>query len=443
MKNKLWAVLILGLMVLLLASSLHTTTSYFVDSETSAGNNFQAWTSTQWVQTTQAHFEAGVPSNVSTSTSPGLVKLATGSRNQLYAFRGASADFWRYNIATNSWAPPLTVGAGGALACDGANYVYALRGGATTDFWRYDIAGNSWTAMAAAPATVSSGGALAYAGPNYIYALRGASTAFWRYDIAANSWTAMAVTPASVTLGGALVYDGSSYIYAFRGGSTTFWRYNIAGNSWTAMAVAPASVGTGGALAYAGPNYIYASRGGTTADFWRYDIAGNSWTAMAVAPATVSTGGSLACDGANYIYAFRGASTTTFWRYDIAGNSWTAMTVAPASVSSGGALTPVIQYVGSGTIASQVLDTGADGATWEELSWDEMLPTNSDITFEVRASDTEFLKDAAAPSWIPVGDSSPVIGGLPSGRYMQWRATLVSFTEMRTPMLLEVRVDYY
>src|SRR4030042_5057057 len=109
MENRLWTILVCGFVVLLLASSLGITTSYFVDSETCAGNNFQAWTATQWVQTTQAHFEAGIPSNVSTSTSPGLVKLATGSHNQLYAFRGASADFWNYNIATNSWAPPLAV----------------------------------------------------------------------------------------------------------------------------------------------------------------------------------------------------------------------------------------------------------------------------------------------------------------------------------------------
>jgi len=101
------------------------------------------------------------------------------------------------------------------------------------------------------------------------------------------------------------------------------------------------------------------------------------------------------------------------------------------------------QNASSGTSTSQVLDTGVTGTSWDALFWDETLQASTDITFEVRASDTEFLKDAANPSWISVGDFSPVTSGLPSGRYMQWRATLTTTNTSKTPILHEVRVYHY
>jgi len=104
---------------------------------------------------------------------------------------------------------------------------------------------------------------------------------------------------------------------------------------------------------------------------------------------------------------------------------------------------PQSGYVSSGTIASQVLDTGVAGAGWDALFWDETLPSNTDITFEVRASDTAFTKNAATPSWTFVGGTSPVTSGLPSGRYLQWRATLTTSDTSKTPTLHEVTIDYY
>jgi hypothetical protein len=101
------------------------------------------------------------------------------------------------------------------------------------------------------------------------------------------------------------------------------------------------------------------------------------------------------------------------------------------------------KYYSPGTIASQVWDTGNPGARWDGLFWDETLPSNTDITFEVRASDTVFAKDAATPSWTSVGGTSPVTSGLPSGQYKQWWATLTTSDTSQTPTLHEVRVYYY
>ena len=95
----------------------------------------------------------------------------------------------------------------------------------------------------------------------------------------------------------------------------------------------------------------------------------------------------------------------------------------------------------SGTIASQVLDTLADGTSWNELSWNETLPSGTDITFEVRGSNSPFAKDNTTIPWISVGGTSPVTSGLPSGRYLQWRATLTTLDNSITPILHDVTVS--
>ena len=101
-------------------------------------------------------------------------------------------------------------------------------------------------------------------------------------------------------------------------------------------------------------------------------------------------------------------------------------------------------YTSPGSITSQVLNTGTAGAIWDALIWDELLPrpSGTNITFEVRASDTSFAKDAVTPSWTSVGNTSPVTSGVPAGRYKQWRATLTTSNTANTPVLHEVRVWY-
>jgi predicted ribosomally synthesized peptide with SipW-like signal peptide len=94
-------------------------------------------------------------------------------------------------------------------------------------------------------------------------------------------------------------------------------------------------------------------------------------------------------------------------------------------------------------IASQVLDTGVAGATWNTLFWDETLPSNTDIILEVKASDVIFDAADAAPLWTIVGGTSPVASGLPPGRYKQWRARLTTSDTSNTPVLHEVRVYYF
>ena len=99
--------------------------------------------------------------------------------------------------------------------------------------------------------------------------------------------------------------------------------------------------------------------------------------------------------------------------------------------------------VSPGTLASQVLDTAVSGSRWDAICWVETLAASTNITLEVRASDTIFLKTDATPSWTAIGAFSPVSSGLTAGRYKQWRATLTTSNTVNTPILSEVRVYYH
>ena len=288
--------------------------------------------------------------------------------------------------------------------------------------------------------------------PSFLYAMTGEDTDyFYKYHVAKDSWTSLEKTPAGVKSGGALAFDNSHSIYALGGGGTPyFWRYDISSNSWTKLSETPDKVNEGGALTYVGGkiNAVYALGGGGTPYFWRYDVSSDRWTTMSETPDKVSEGGTLACDGSTYVYALPGLSNI-FWRYTIESDTWSDKEVSDLpeiKVGWGGSLVYVPPslgpYYNSGTLVSQVKDTGETGARWDALEWDEGLAGGTDITFDVRASDTAFLKDNATLSWTSVGGTSPVYTGLPRGRYFQWRATLTTADTTATPTLNEVRAYY-
>jgi predicted ribosomally synthesized peptide with SipW-like signal peptide len=445
----LFAEIILIATLLAVASS---TLCQFSDSETSSINQFAAWTSLNWTQTTESDFEAGAPRAVDTASSPGDVKLQ--QTQYLFAFQGNStAAFWRYAIGNNTWTAeadaPGNITSGGAIVYDKGNYVYAFQGGSTA-FWRYNINTNSWGMLPAVPAAEGAGAALSYAydagtSKYYLYALEGGSTSFWCYDVALGSWSTMAAFPGTVGDGGSLIWDGGDYIYALQGGqNNAFYRYSISSNSWIEMTATPDNVGTGASLVDSGTQ-IFAFEGNNTTSFEIYNIAGNNWTSGSAPLGTVNSGGSLCWDGSNYIYAFEGGSTMTFWRYDILSGVWFAgVSPAPGPVSSGGSICGIAQgYVSSGTLASAVFDTSATGTRWDALIWQDTLPANTTITFAVRASDTSYTKTDSTLPWEQVGGTSPVSSGLPTGRYMQWQATLTTSNISATPILSEAIIYYF
>lgn len=94
-------------------------------------------------------------------------------------------------------------------------------------------------------------------------------------------------------------------------------------------------------------------------------------------------------------------------------------------------------------IASSVRDTATISGRWDGLGWHDTLPSGTTITFKVRASNTSFAKTASSPSWVSISGTSPIITGLPSGRYKQWQAILTTPDGVETPVLHDVTIYYY
>ena len=239
----------------------------------------------------------------------------------------------------------------------------------------------------------------------------------------------------------------SPTIYATLGSaSTTFQQYNVSNNTWNSLTDTPGSISNGGAVAKDNLSYMYALRGGGQSNFYRHSIPFNNWSSMTATPAAINSGGALVSDNGNYIYAFNGSSQK-FWLYNISANTWNDSVVSdpPGSAGWGGGLSYVpgsSGFIPLGTLSSQVFDTGNAGSRWDSLFWDTALVAGTNVTFEVRASDTLFTNTDALPAWQQSGWPSPVNSGLPSGRYLQWRATLSTSNSSRTPILNEVRVWY-
>ena len=400
-------IVILTLVVISLCT-IGTTHAYFTSKQVTGSHLISTWQSTFWTQTTQADFLVGVPVNVDTISNPGGVKLA--GRN----------------------TSPI---------------MYAIIGGATTAFHQYNVSNNTWNPLRNTPGSVSTGGAVADNNLNYLYVLRGGGTKyFYRYSVSSNSWSSLTQTPAAINAGGALASTGGDYLYALRGaGTRNFYRYSISSNSWSSLTQTPAAINAGGALVSTGGDYLYALRGAGTRNFYRYSISSNSWSSLAQTPAAINAGGALASDQGNCIYAFNGSSEK-FWVYNIDTNTWNDSVVSdvPSPVGWGGSLAfmPVSTYYQSyGTFASEVNNSGQAGTRGDIFEWDEIVASGiTDITFEVRASDTSFTKADPLPSWISVGGTSPLRSGLPSGQFRQWRATLSTGNSTITPILNEVRL---
>jgi len=99
-------------------------------------------------------------------------------------------------------------------------------------------------------------------------------------------------------------------------------------------------------------------------------------------------------------------------------------------------------YTITGTLESQSFDS-VKMTRWQSLEWDETLPSgNTDITLEVATSSDNSI-------WSPwqLSSNDVSIGidltSLPETRYIKWKATLTTTNNNETPQLHEVRVKYY
>ncbi|MBI5359860.1 MAG: IPT/TIG domain-containing protein [Planctomycetes bacterium] len=272
------------------------------------------------------------------------------------AFRYVSVDGWDTPACAPNWFND-----GSAMAYDGADTIYALRGDNTTTLWKYSLSTNVWTVCATTPGgtLLYRASSMCFANGDYIYVFRGNQTGiFWRYKISTDTWND--VDPQDTTVlnatyladyGCSMAWLGGDYIYATLGTHASIsanrkllLRYSISGNTWAQLASTPNEQEGGCDLVWPGQgDYLYATRGANTTDFWRYSIAGNTWETLPSTPNTIRYGGSLAwAYGTNYFYLLRGNATSSgayFYRYSMGLNSWETMQPQPMSYNwEGGTL---------------------------------------------------------------------------------------------------------
>jgi hypothetical protein len=485
MKGKKWLISLVSLAAVLLASNIGATWGSYVDMESSSGNIFQAWVSRQWTQTTQADFNAGILNNVDTFSSPGDVKLAAISDwYDMSWSRRAPVTINNPGSSLTDYQVKVQVAYDSDMQLNFNDIRFTASNGITLlPYWRASyiagVSGLFWVKVPSIPSgsstvymyygnsvasSVSDGDATFeffddFSGglgkwtidPQntdkvYIDNVNGNAAPALRHDPDSSQtkngyFDTRLITSSYTMQNGVIEYDvylaGAPRIIhqlGFRVNSLSFTN----GYCWRMQN----STADGGWLRFSNGSWskIGTNWGPTTGGVWhsvKLEISGTTFRAYIDGGSAISVTDTTK-QTADYLVSHVHGVSLNSSSYVLIDNVKVRKYASQEPTTSVGAEVGI--YVLSGTIASQVWDTGVASARWDALFWDETLQSNTDITFEVRASDALFAKDAATPSWISVGGTSPINSGLPSGRYMQWRVTLTTSDISQTPTLREVRV---
>lgn len=407
------------------------------------------------------------------------------SDNKLYALRSnGTTDLWKFDPvigANGEWEGPKqildgtgTVGTGGDLIWNkqtgASNYVYAIRGGSNA-FYRYDVTANTWLTKANLPASISTDVKATYCN-GYVYALLGSNaTTFYRFldDASTGAWTTLTAQPlpAAANNGAGLVCASDNSLYAIRGnGAANLYRYTDAGG-WTSLTNIVVGSGANAVTYYTNIGARIATNGtdifvmpgdGETA-FLKY--SGGTWTNLSATPFAQQYGTDMIYANGK-IYALAGLYKDDTWEYDVAANSWRRLPnnqqytfgrgpYNGASIeyaggysffaTTGQSLADIWSYTAananyllSGTYQSETIDL-ANVANWISFTKNDDKPTNTNIIYETRtSSDNQTWSE-----WQQISGSSIAS---PVGRYLQVQATLSTSDGNNTPTVFDYTVSY-
>jgi len=427
----------------------------------------------------------------SSDAAPATVNYSSLTLNQndhlIYAFRGnGTYDFWKFDpdaAAGARWVGPQqvnngtngTVGTGGDLIWNqgsgATNYVYCIRGGNTANFYRYNVATNTWTTMSNVsygnvnndvkgtwyngtlyfprynsttvytfdgsnwgtvsdllPAVAYDGAAMAYnSGDNRIYILRGGGTQTMYYrSTSGGAWSTaanIAATDGSTTLNyypnvGARLVSDNTNLYIMPGdGETAFLRYNAASNTYTKLAATPFAQYYGTDMTYNGSGKIIALAGWYKNETWEYDIATDTWRRLPDNQKYTYgrgpyNGAAIESVGGTSFYALNGGGLADMW-----------------SFSAGTA-----NYSTSGTYLSESIDL-EQVTSWTSFTKNDNTPSNTSLTYETRtSSDNE--------NWSSWQEVSGTTIQSPVNRYIQVKITLSSTDGANTPTVYDYTISY-
>jgi len=231
---------------------------------------------------------------------------ATDGNGRVFSTKGNNTlGFWRYTTLDSSWRqmPDVPLGNGRKKVKAGTDMVYVDRHGSGylyllkgyyNEFYRYNLANDTWVTLRTLPGSVAKwkeGSWLVHDGADALYAHKAVTHEFFRYDLAADSWCRTPLTgmpfqnrqlrtKKSKDGGCAAWYAGT--ISALKGGNTQeFWRYFADADTWSEIDTLPQfgpsltrkKVKNGADIASFGEGTFYALKGNKTLELWRYVLA--------------------------------------------------------------------------------------------------------------------------------------------------------------------------
>ena len=485
------ALLLAGLLSTSLISNFGAASASLLDRENSSGNAFQAWNSIQWVQTTQIDFNAGVLNEVDASSSPGDVKLAARSDWYNTAWsRRAPVTINNPGSGLTDYQVRVQVAYDSDMQSDFDDIRFTASNGTTLlSYWRQSYtAGVSalfWVKVPSIPSGSST--AYLYYGNAGVGSSDSGDSTFdffddfsgglgkWTIDTentdkvyissgAGNPSPSLRHDPDSSQTKNSYfdtrlitkdykILDGIIEYEVYLAGTPRIihqlgWRVQSLnfenGYCWRLQT----ATADGGHLRFTGRaswstfgtafNYVSANTWHSVKEI----VSGSTYTGYVDGGSAYSGTDSTKLT-ADYLVSHVHGVSLDASSYVLVDNVRVRKYASQEPTTSAGLEQNM--YSSSGTIASQVLDTGVAGARWDALFWDEALQSNTDITFDVRASNSSFASNTPVGTlpWIAAVGNSPITSGLPSGQYKQWRATLITSDTSRTPTLHEVRIYYY